>query len=62
MRRARRAVVFGAAAFLATVGATVGAIAPAGAGKFGDVVAAAVPPGALAFPEGQLLPIRGPSG
>ncbi len=36
MRRARRAVVFVATAFIASVGA----IAPAGAGKFGDVVAA----------------------
>lgn len=53
MRRAGRAAVFVATAFIATVGATVGAVAPAGAGKFGDVVAATVPPGSLASPKGN---------
>ena len=41
MRRARRAVVFVTAALIALVGA----VAPAGAGKFGDVVAAGPAPG-----------------
>jgi WxL Interacting Protein, peptidoglycan binding domain len=49
MRRARRAVVFTAAALIASVGA----IAPAGAGKFGDVVAATVPPGSQLSPQGH---------
>ncbi|HUI48031.1 MAG TPA: DUF916 domain-containing protein, partial [Acidimicrobiia bacterium] len=44
--RARRAVVFVAAAFIASAGLT----APAGAGKFGDVVAATMPPGSQASP------------
>lgn len=47
MRRARRAVVFMAAALIASAGA----VAPAGAGKFGDVVAATVPPGAKISPK-----------
>jgi hypothetical protein len=49
MRRARRAVVFMAAAFIASVGA----IAPASAGKFGDVVAATPTPGSKVSPKGN---------
>ena len=41
MRRARRAVVFVTAAFIASAGA----VAPAAAGKFGDVVGATTAPG-----------------
>lgn len=47
MRRAGRAVVFMAAAFIALVGA----VAPAGAGKFGDVVAAGPAPGSTISPR-----------
>ncbi len=46
MRRARRAVVFMAAAFIASAGA----IAPAAAGKFGDVVGATASPGSKIAP------------
>ena len=49
MRRARRAVVFVAAALIASVGA----VAPAGAGKFGDVVAATLSPGSKMSPRGH---------
>jgi hypothetical protein len=49
MQGARRAVVFVAAAFIAFAGA----MAPASAGKFGDVVAATVPPGAKVSPQGH---------
>ncbi len=49
MRRVRRAVVFMAAAFIASAGAA----APASAGKFGDVVAATVPPGSKVSPQGN---------
>lgn len=46
MVRVRRAVVFMAAAFIASAGA----MAPAAAGKFGDVVSATVPPGSMMSP------------
>jgi hypothetical protein len=46
MRRVRRAVVFMAAAFIASVGA----VAPAGAGKFGDSVSATATPGSKVGP------------
>ena len=50
MRRARRAVVFMAAAFIALAGCG----GPAGAGKFGDVVAADGPsPGSQVSPRGH---------
>lgn len=49
MRWVRRAGVFVAAAFIALAGAVV----PAGAGKFGDVVAASVAPGSQASPRGN---------
>jgi hypothetical protein len=49
MRRARRAVVFMATAFIASAGA----LAPASAGKFGDVVAATLSPGSKVSPEGK---------
>ena len=49
MRRARRAVVFMTTAFIASAGA----LAPAGAGKFGDVVAATMSPGSQTSPAGK---------
>ncbi len=49
MRRARRAVVFVAAAFIASAGA----VAPAAAGKFGDVVGATTAPGSQISPQGH---------
>ena len=49
MRRARRAVVFMAAAFIVSAGA----VAPAAAGKFGDVVAATVVARLEALPKGH---------
>jgi hypothetical protein len=49
MRRVRRAGVFTAAAFIAFAGA----VAPAGAGKFGDVVEASVAPGSQTSPRGN---------
>ena len=48
MRRARRAVVFVTAAFIALTAA-----APAGATKYGDVVAAAPTPGSKTSPKGN---------
>lgn len=48
MRRAQRAVVFVAAAFIALVGALA---APAAAGKFGDVVGATTSPGSQTSPS-----------
>jgi hypothetical protein len=47
MRRVRRAVVFMATALIASVGA----LAPAGAGKFGDVVSAGPSPGSIISPK-----------
>ena len=49
MRWARRAVVIVTAAFIALAGA----VTPAGAGKFGDVVAATASPGSKISPEGH---------
>ncbi len=49
MRRARRAVVFVAAAFIASAGA----VAPAAAGKFGDVVGATTAPGSQISKQGH---------
>jgi hypothetical protein len=49
MRWVRRAVVMGTAALIASAGA----IAPAGAGKFGDVVAATTSPGSKISPSGH---------
>ncbi|MCU1464770.1 MAG: hypothetical protein JWM72_698 [Actinomycetia bacterium] len=49
MRRVGRAVVFAAAAFIASAGA----VAPAGAGKFGDVVGATASPGSKISPIGH---------
>jgi len=49
MRWARRAVVLVTAAFIASAGA----VTPAGAGKFGDVVAATASPGSKISPQGH---------
>jgi Bacterial protein of unknown function (DUF916) len=49
MRRARHVVVCAATVLIALVAA----VAPAGAGKFGDVVAATVPPGSRISPQGH---------
>jgi len=49
MQRAGRAVVFMAAAFIASAGA----MAPASAGKFGDVVGATTSPGSALSPQGH---------
>jgi hypothetical protein len=51
MRRARRAVVFVAAAFIASAGA----VAPAAAGKFGDVVGATTAPGSQISKAGHFF-------
>jgi hypothetical protein len=51
MQRARRAVVFMAAAFIASAGA----IAPAAAGKFGDVVGATTAPGSQISKQGHFF-------
>jgi hypothetical protein len=58
MRRARRAVVFMAAAFIASVGA----IAPAGAGKFGDVVGATAAPGSKIAAQGHFYVLDAAAG
>ena len=58
MRRVRRAGVFTAAACIAFAGA----IQPAGAGKFGDVVTASVAPGSQVSPRGNFYLITATPG